>query len=131
MKNRHGFVSNSSSSSFVLIGYKLDGKIEEIVKKFAPEIYAQLKAKCEQDKGCYFEDELHDFLNSNFIEGITYLSDDGPGYLGRVLSQMSSEDCSFDSVTLTGIELSEVMERVQADLEMDEPPSLIIGTRCT
>ena len=59
MKTRSGFVSNSSSSSFIIVGVKFDdeeqliSKIEELDPKFYGEQKEQLEAALEE--GCMWE----------------------------------------------------------------------------
>jgi len=68
MKIRTGFVSNSSSSSFVIIGYKItgDGARHDLVKKLAPQKHDEIMAKSMdmgEKEGCNFIDEaISDYI---------------------------------------------------------------------
>jgi hypothetical protein len=72
MKIRNGFVSNSSSSSFVIVGFKIDKNAEDI-----EEMLEKLRNKCPD------------------LKKIDYLTDDGPYYVGMVLMDVSDEDGGF------------------------------------
>lgn len=69
MKIRNGFVSNSSTSSFVIIGVKCRTTCKE-------EEYEELVEKCEEN---------NDNLNIIF--------DDDGSYFGEKIIDISSEDC--------------------------------------
>lgn len=135
MKTRNGFVSNSSSSSFVILGYKADdvfsdigaSKKEEIIGKHSPKLL-----KSESFKKYGVDEIWHDFLyETNFgIDGISYLGDDGPGYIGFVLADISSEGGDFEFIRK--IPVGDIMEKIDAlkkYLDIKEEPKFIIGTR--
>jgi len=118
MKVRLGYVSNSSSSSFVMIGIQIPKeKEDEICKKFAEIL------KGEKLTG---DNEIYDILSSSD----DYLSDDGPGYIGKVIADISSEDGYMET---TIVEFQEAIEEAYKILRplgfKKEDIKLITGTR--
>jgi len=126
MKTRSGFVSNSSSSNFVMIGYKLDSDFDkdDFVRRYCPEKYKEIQAKHKASDLPEAIDEF--FCCSTLGNGIQYLSDDNEGYLGKVLAD---EEYFDGTKTLDGVEFSKIMKEVQEFMGKDEPPSLIFGAR--
>ena len=136
MKIRTGFVSNSSSSSFVIIGYKItgDGARHDLVKKLAPQKHDEIMAKSMdmgEKEGCNFIDEaISDYIFEDEFQkkaNMLYCGYSGDIYIGHVIADGDASD--FDPSTLTGEELLKTIKDVQKKLEMVEPPSLITGTR--
>jgi len=129
MKTRNGFVSNSSSSSFVIMGFKLNDNIinkEKFIKKFNPKAWVS-----REDPFTDIDDIFHDTLyDCDFgIPGAKCLSDDGPGFIGIVLADISSEDSFLDAKT---IEVSDCLgrcEQLRKLLEIEDEPRIYTGTR--
>ncbi len=150
MKVRNGFVSNSSSSSFVVIGYRLDelglynnddlDNFRERVANFISYInYKPIPENFNE----FDKDHLMDFLmdkvlysgkcfQQTFGDKVYYLSDDGPGYLGYVLADISSDGCS--GIENVDIELdSEIIQNPLKKLQecFGKKPHLYSGVRMT
>jgi hypothetical protein len=129
MKTRNGFVSNSSSSSFVIIGYP-EGKVfpdkEAALKKYAPKLL--------DSKDCkeYGVDEVwFDFLGKPGLygNGISHLPNDGPGYIGIILADVSSDGGALgdSKISLDGV--MKKIKKFQKLFGIIEPPKIITGTR--
>ena len=130
MKKRQGFVSNSSTSSFVIIGYEFKNTSSgDIIKKFFPTKYEEIiKEAAERD----YEprDLLYDYLYKiKWGNNISVLSDGYSGsiYIGNVIADENNgrlPNKAFSEKELLGL-----IKNIQDQLSMSDAPSLIIGTR--
>jgi len=110
MKIRNGFVSNSSTSSFIVIGHKF--KSEEITKFFTED-----------------EEDVYDALES--IEYIGYVADSEVDayYIGEVISD-SGEDILEDSETEIGdLEQLKSIKAMRETFKYEGPLKIYSGTR--
>ena len=142
MKIRNGFVSNSSSSSFVIIGYKIShSEIEEFIKKHAPEEYEKIVEKSfDEELGETCLDTLNDYMYDAIREdkvcpeGLSALSDGYTGdlYVGKVISDEKDEgffNRTHNSSSLSGEEIMTTINIIKEKMGKKEPPSLMSGSR--
>ena len=115
MKTRTGFVSNSSSSSFVILGVDLRDEV----------MFAQLQPFFERESD--EEDDCH-WGNWNLPEGYDYISDDPDGYVGIILGQ--GGDGYLEGSTKSISELVSLAQKMSEELEIPlDAIKLICGER--
>ena len=136
MKIRSGFVSNSSSSSFVVKGYLLPkdnfdyNKMIEIMNKFEFDYGEDLDEDTIKD---IFYWEFTDMLSSKNIYIGTNTEDGCPDdntlIVGELLAEVDDEDGYFDTMVLD-LENSPSLEDLKEKLDINAPIKIIVGTRC-
>lgn len=135
MKIRSGFVSNSSSSSFVLKGYLLPkdnfdyNKMIEIMNKFEFDYGEDLDEDTIKD---IFYWEFTDMLSSKNIYIGTNTEDGCPDndtlMIGELLAEADDEGGYFDTMVLDS-ENSPLLEDLKEKLDINAPIKIIVGTR--
>jgi len=124
MKIRNGFVSNSSSSSFVLVGAKVKGfKPSEDNMK---EILDSHGIKY----GEYIENDFWDAMYNEKLMGLAYLGEES--IIGRFIA--SGDECGLDESQTSVEELADVAKKVKEDIKkifgLDVNVQLLTGERC-
>lgn len=135
MKIRTGFVSNSSSSSFVVKGYLLPkdnfdyNKMIEIMNKFEFDYGEDLDEDTIKD---IFYWEFTDMLSSKNIYISTNTEggcpDDDTLMIGELLAEADDEGGYFDTMVLDS-ENSPLLEDLKEKLDINAPIKIIVGTR--
>ena len=122
MKIRSGFVSNSSSSSFVIIGFKLPTD-DESKKKFLKYKGIEIPED-DDDLWSAYSDALYD--TSSVLTG------DGEYWAGKIISDSNGNDCGDmerNEIDITAaIAEAEAMREI-FDIDPSVPVKLITGER--
>lgn len=131
MKIRSNYVSNSSSSSFVITGYLINdedlSRYWEIVKEFAPELIE----KCNNDFE-YFRDEYGYNFSYKGVSLISGNSDnglpEGKTFIGKFIAK-TDEDNNFDDIIMEVSEIKKELKPFENYLKNDETSiKIITGT---
>ena len=135
MKIRTGFVSNSSSSSFVVKGYLLPkdnfdyNKMIKIMDKFEFDYGEDLDEDTIKD---IFYWEFTDMLSSKNLYIGTNTEDGCPDdntlMIGELLAEADDEGGYFDTMVLD-LENSPSLEDLKEKLDINAPIKIIVGTR--
>jgi len=117
MKIRSGFVSNSSSSSFVLLGIKIeDSNYQQLCENYLDKELLEKEIKEQKESKWYNEKYGVEYSeiwweNNNTIEGFDIIQDDGPTYFGKTLAEGEYDYLENGSISLE--EFNEMIEKVK------------------
>lgn len=108
MKIRNGFVSNSSSSSFIIVGTILSNS--ELFKRFGSDYYNNIEA-------------------AKFVIVPGFISESDSNAVGQVVTDV---DDYLDDKIISNVEFSNLKQNVANSLNVPlEKISLLVGTRST
>lgn len=128
MKERIGFVSNSSSSSFVAVGVKLDDSFDIDKKKILKEVF-----RSEKDLDAMDEYALDDaFFEAEYDS--EYLIDE-EGYEGTIMKIIADAGSDGDDWSEEELDFSDLQSMGEDIIKtfclpVDSKIKLFVGTRC-
>jgi hypothetical protein len=132
VKTRSGFVSNSSSSSFILLGFPTTKeKIEELGKRLfgVEEDYWEVMNKLESSKKTDRSEKypLVSYCETSLPDEIS--TDDEDMVIGFVINESDSDGCGMTPKVLTIEEMVTMSADLQDMLGTKEIPKLIMSER--
>lgn len=125
MKIRHGFVSNSSTTSFVIIGYAAEECATDLFKKIYPKEYDEVM----NGDFKYPEDEIYDrFQQKN--RKVNFITDGYSGnvFYGKIISKWSSDLNDADDVVLSIDDVVRYAKEVKELSNNDTQPQIMVVT---
>lgn len=127
MKIRSGYVSNSSSSSFVVVGYLIDDESKTRYVDLIKEIDQLMSTKeIFEDFGCYFEKNGISIIYGDIDTGI----EEGKTFVGKQICEYDLESESFPDVQFEIDDIKEQLEKFEKYLLPEEfKLKIIIGTK--
>lgn len=147
MKVRNGFVSNSSSSSFVMVGVKIDFKWDrkdqtDLMEKMGFDWKKEANSKdwwnfeeITNDDKAFNEFFSEEFLY-NFLTTTDYVvrsdTEDGVEKDSTVIGieVVASEDWGLGQAILSMRDISDLGDKIKKEFNLDGEPKLYCGTRC-
>lgn len=103
-----------------------DEEKTEFIKNGTPNLIGALEKWGLEDawqEYLYVSDKLFN------LEGIKIISDDGPGYIGVVFADVSSDGGYLKNAEFSLEESLAKVQKLQDKFNIKEPPKIIVGTR--
>jgi hypothetical protein len=130
MKTRIGFVSNSSTSSFVVLGYLVDGDYKDVIRTIAKEFLSPEELIIEDEE----EDDAWEYYEKLQNHNVFIESDldipKGEVLVGKMLSDISNEDYGAQFKEIDPQEAGEIVSKIAKAIgKTDKHPKLYTGIR--
>lgn len=131
MKIRTNYVSNSSSSSFVVVGYLLDDENKSryigIIKSHKSEFEDESSENIFEEFGNSFEEGDLLILSGNYDNGFT----EGKTFVGKTVAESISDEDYISEATINIVEIQEKLKKFECHLLPEEfNLKVITGTKC-